>query len=66
MAKEKHSITVEFPNEMHLKDFIDSVEESDFKEWVNFKIIKDNKNYLTSVEEMVLKIRKILSEDLDG
>lgn len=65
MDNKKCSITIEFPEEMFMKDFIDTIEHAEFAGWIEFKIIRNPKRELTSIEKVIKKVRKAL-EELDG
>lgn len=55
---EKYSVTYEFSNEMFMKDFIDSVNDSDWREWVEFKMKTPIKEEMSALD----KIREIIGE----
>ena len=48
-----------------MKDFIDSLNESEWKKWVEFKMKKPRESQITTAEEAINEIREILSTE-DG
>lgn len=63
MAKNKKiTITIEFPNEDSRNGFIDTIKEPEF-DYYDLKIIRDEKKYYLTCEEIIKKMRKILEED---
>lgn len=65
MAKKRFSITVEFPDETQQKDFIDCVKETDWKEWLDYKIIKNKPIDLLHLECFYQNVKKLI-KDHDG
>lgn len=65
MDKKKYSITVEFLDEMNMKDFIDCVNDTDWNGWLEYKIIKNKSVDLQKLECVYQNVRRII-EEYDG
>ena len=65
MAKNKYFVTYEFTTKDFMNDFIDSVNESPFAKYVEFKMIKTLERPLTTAEDIINKIREIIGKE-DG